>query len=399
MGSGVNHIKHNSRKARATFPLEVCAPLLISELSHKLGHEIGNPLTSIISISTIIERFNEPSVNNEKRIAQARSIISEAWKISTLVEKYVVLVSDRELAPTDCDISDIIRKTLRKLNSASEFVSDEIVLRFDSESPPYAHVDEQQLIIVLKELIVNASEAIRKLQDPNHNANISIEVKTTPANVVIEISNPISEPCSGELADLFKPMNSQFGGTNRLGIGLTVASKILDDHEGVLEIENYNSNDSCYFLARILLPAHTDTKSDDSTQNKDDQTQPSKNNSLSVLIIEDQETVASAIRKILEFSYKKKVAHIQCECVNGPEAIQLIKEGRHFDAILCDVNLSPINGMSVYRTLEACRPEDLKRFAFMTGAATLPDEKLAPCLSKPFEPEQLLALVQSLLEA
>ena len=102
---------------------------LLSEIGHKFGHEVGNPLTAIISLASILGRtipadkdsidalFSgqvtaAPAAPQTSKAAApndvdrlklvlsrlpdyANSITQEAWRISALTETLVFLLSDR----------------------------------------------------------------------------------------------------------------------------------------------------------------------------------------------------------------------------------------------------------------------------------------------------------------
>ena len=49
---------------------------LLSDLIHKIGHEIGNPLTSIISLASIIERFGGPTAGAGQTTLEPEKLLS-----------------------------------------------------------------------------------------------------------------------------------------------------------------------------------------------------------------------------------------------------------------------------------------------------------------------------------
>src|SRR5262245_24972844 len=107
--------KHSTRvgKVKLNFT-DIRAEELLSHLIHKLGHEIGNPLTSIISLGTILERFSISAPGRgetlppEKIASYASSIIDEAWRISSLTEKLVLTLSNRRGNPVASDLGKSI---------------------------------------------------------------------------------------------------------------------------------------------------------------------------------------------------------------------------------------------------------------------------------------------------
>lgn len=72
----------------------------------------------------------------------------------------------------------------------------------------------------------------------------------------------------------------------------------------------------------------------------------------SILVVEDEETNWFLIRDILEgFQALTTWAEV------GPKAIDLIKCGERFDAILMDINLPSMDGLEVTRKIKLLRPD------------------------------------------
>jgi two-component system cell cycle response regulator DivK len=72
----------------------------------------------------------------------------------------------------------------------------------------------------------------------------------------------------------------------------------------------------------------------------------------SILVVEDEETNWFLIRDILEnFQAITTWAEI------GPKAIDLIKSGEKFDAVLMDINLPSMDGLEVTREIKKIHPD------------------------------------------
>ena len=119
-----------------------------------------------------------------------------------------------------------------------------------------------------------------------------------------------------------------------------------------------------------------------------------------MLIVEDEATVASAMKKIIELGLSEH--RTECHCVDGSACLKLLESGAVFDAILCDLNLKESSGRFIYETIVKDHPTFCNCFAFLTGdshraeAINFLRSTGRPYLLKPFEPEQLLTLVTDL---
>ncbi len=82
-------------------------------------------------------------------------------------------------------------------------------------------------------------------------------------------------------------------------------------------------------------------------------------------------------------------------------ALRFIAEGERFDVILCDLMMPQMTGMDLYAVLASEYPDQAERMIFMTGGAFTPaarsflDDIGNQVLDKPFDREQLRALINS----
>jgi DNA-binding NtrC family response regulator len=114
------------------------------------------------------------------------------------------------------------------------------------------------------------------------------------------------------------------------------------------------------------------------------------------LIIDDQPSVAQALRRMLTREH-------QVEVTNDPRSAiaMLSAEQEDFDIILCDLMMPVISGDEVYGEVVKERPELAERFIFMTGGAFTArgsqflEQVYAPVLHKPFNVARVRDLVRS----
>lgn len=120
------------------------------------------------------------------------------------------------------------------------------------------------------------------------------------------------------------------------------------------------------------------------------------NDSLPVLVVEDDAPIARLIRMHLEVAGLK----VKC-CGNGDEAIMLLQEGG-FCAVVLDRMLPGSGGMRVLRFIRR-NPEEMLPVLMVTALGQTADrvqglnEGADDYLAKPFEPEELVARLQALL--
>ncbi len=114
---------------------------------------------------------------------------------------------------------------------------------------------------------------------------------------------------------------------------------------------------------------------------------------LRVLVIDDEEGVRKAVRRVLS-------AHDVVLCADGASGLAEL-EARRFDVILCDFNMpGGLSGLEVYGAIAERWPQLAPRVVFLSGgtltAEHAPERLPCPWLDKPFLPDELRRLVASI---
>jgi CheY-like chemotaxis protein len=82
-----------------------------------------------------------------------------------------------------------------------------------------------------------------------------------------------------------------------------------------------------------------------------------------VLVIDDEETVCTAIERILDDT------HDVVSAVKAGDALAMLAEGALFDVILCDLMMPEMTGMEVHERLSSSSPTQAEQMVFLTGGA------------------------------
>ena len=383
---------------------------LLSELVHKIGHEIGNPLTAIISLGSLLQRVSkdpEGLSNFEKTGSYIDSMVKESWRVGLLNERMVLLLSSRpnnqELSP----VRRVVEKAVQRLQSDSDFVDlDPEITLHDEECT--IQIDPGQFQVAISELLRNAHIESKEVDKPSR-IKISAS-QNDDGETVVEVSNPFSSPLPEDLSQVFRPFVKGQETKKGSGLGLAVVWSIVEKAGGKLEVEEDRKSGKDTFSTRITVPPSKlveielggSKSSKNNNQSDQSLTPASFPESIRVLVIEDEMMVATAIEKILSVTIGKK-AELNTQILSGKQAVEKIRAGALFHAVLCDINMKDINGKEIHQILKQERPEILDSFAFITGDKSSPDLQSfmknsgCPWLHKPFETEDLVDLVEKLI--
>ena len=122
-------------------------------------------------------------------------------------------------------------------------------------------------------------------------------------------------------------------------------------------------------------------------------------NGKSVLVIEDEPCIALVcMRTLTTEGFQVDIA------INGEIALEMWMK-KDYDLCISDIRTPRMNCIELYRQLESECPESVYKFIFTTGdmlsgnVKTFLEETGRPCLPKPFAPENLRAIVKTVLVA
>jgi CheY-like chemotaxis protein len=244
---------------------------------------------------------------------------------------------------------------------------------------------------VFVNLLVNAAHAIpdghagenevtveaRPLAD----GRVAVEVRDTGVGVAPEILPRLFEP-------FFTTKPRAFG----TGLGLAICHGIVQAHGGVIEVESAPGQGACF---RVILPGSAPGEAEAAAPAP---AVPAPRRAR-VLVVDDEPQVCEAVTRLLGREH-------QVEAVTQSRAaLELIRSGARFDAVLCDVMMPDMTGVQLHDAVVALAPAQAARFAFMTGGVfsgetqRLLRQARRPVLEKPFDREALSTCVRQLTAA
>jgi signal transduction histidine kinase len=213
--------------------------LAIIEQSRKrfigeISHELRTPLTTIRSTLQGIadeilsveeeEELIQISINEIKRISQ---LIDDLADLSALEEKAVILYKQKT------SITELVEACILQLSLQAK--QKEIVIEKEVEAAILARVDVDRLKQVCINLLENA------IKHSRIGAIVKINLKTENSFIVINFENSGDEIPSHILPFLFDRFykTDQSRSQKGNGLGLTIAKKIVELHDGDINVESH----------------------------------------------------------------------------------------------------------------------------------------------------------------
>jgi CheY-like chemotaxis protein len=145
------------------------------------------------------------------------------------------------------------------------------------------------------------------------------------------------------------------GGIREANLGLAVARATVRAHGGEIIVRKRTGGGA---VASIVLPAFEDGTSAVASRREEASAQRRR-----LLVAEDDPLVLRALTRVLARDFE-----IAAAC-NGREALDLVRAGRTFDAMLCDLIMPELSGIELHALLLREDPELARRTVFLTGGA------------------------------
>ena len=207
-------------------------------VARKIAHEIKNPLTPIqLIIDSLKNKYTDLlDENNKKSFNEKVKTINKQVK---LIEKLVNEFSDFARMPKPIFKKTNLRKVLNDCLKLMKINDDTIKIDFICDDNIYIKADVEQINRVFINLIKNSIESLNEKYQKNGDFKKKIIIEIREINDYIEIltiDNGTGFKTTN-LSDVSKPYFTTK--KNGSGLGLSIVVKIINDHNGTIEFQNY----------------------------------------------------------------------------------------------------------------------------------------------------------------
>jgi CheY-like chemotaxis protein len=222
---------------------------------------------------------------------------------------------------------------------------------------------------------------------------IRVVTRQSGADVVIEVRDTGVGIPEENLERVFEPFFTTKPVGVGTGLGLSICHGIVSGFGGRMSVESRVSQGSTF---RVILPAAAGARpAEPATQAS---VEPAPGRRGRILVVDDEPMIGVAIRRTLQRE------HEVVTTTSAREAQARLRDGEHFDLILCDVMMPEMSGVDLHQELSSQAPQLAERMVFLTGGAFTPNARAFlsqvknPRVDKPFSAEELRALVRARLE-
>ena len=230
----------------------------LGEMAATMAHEIKNPLAGIEVMAGLLRR----QVPDQGAHALVNDIINEAKMANAIVQEMLDFVRPVRLQLDRASLAEALHGAVTMADGKAN--RGDIVVNLQvPDALPMIQGDRHQLAQVFANLLINAYEALSgrgtvtlaaRLLQPGEEGALLPDGDESVATVIVEVT----DTGPGVPADVADKMFNPFFTTKPQGsgLGLAVVRKIVDAHEGRIDVTSQPDKGTCF---RVTLPVeHTD---------------------------------------------------------------------------------------------------------------------------------------------
>ncbi|MEO7402269.1 MAG: ATP-binding protein [Burkholderiales bacterium] len=357
-----------------------------------LAHELRNPLGPIRNAVEILARLDDAQPKARpildiirRQIQQMVRLLDDLLDVSRVTQGKVTL----QRRPTE--ITEFINRAVEATSELVKERNQQFTLDLPAV-PLYVDGDAVRLAQVFSNLLQNASKYTQA------NGSITLRAESKGESVVIRVIDNgmgISAKAMPSVFELFaqdeRTMARSQGG---LGIGLTVVRRMVELHEGTVEVSSGGRNQGSEFV--VTLPRLDHRGEAEIAPRAVGLLAPTP---ARVLVIEDNVDAGAVLAELLSQSgHKVEVA------LDGQAGLDLCDRFNPH-VVLCDIGLPGMDGYEVAIRMRERRPTKGPALVALTGYGSAKDHERSMAagfdhhLVKPTNPEVLLRIIDSAMRA
>jgi signal transduction histidine kinase len=352
-----------------------------------LGHELRNPLAPIVtSLELMRSRPVADPMAARAQAAMERQVVHLTRLVDDLLDVSRVTTGKIELRRERVDLGTIIDRAL----SLSKPILDDRGQALVVEVPDRGvelNADVTRLVQVISNLLINAS----KYSEASTQVRLCAERTGGEGDeVVIRIIDEgrgIDAEMLSRIFDSFVQVKNDRGG---LGVGLTLARRLVELHGGVISGRSEGLGHGSEFIVTLPVAPAAPGGVDDETGTGPIRVQVEQSSSaLHIVLIDDNADIRETMQQLLEC-----LGHQVVVAADGLSGLELVLKERP-QVALVDIGLPGIDGYTVARRLRQQLPAGTLRLVAMTGFGQSSDRDQALAagfdshLIKPARTEQI----------
>lgn len=203
-----------------------------------IAHEIGNPLSSIMSSIDILKEY---PMNEKQRVDYYDQILRDSQKIDMLLQEFLDFRKQENRPKTEGNINSLIKEAIDEISEDRR--KEGIDLHLDlSNSLPMLIMDPERMKIVFVNIIQNAYQAIE------NDGYIHIRTIKLESGIRIRISDSGAGIEESVITQIFDPFFTTKEVGAGFGLGLFMCSQIITQHHGTIKVDSTHGQGTIFTI-------------------------------------------------------------------------------------------------------------------------------------------------------
>lgn len=306
-----------------------------------LAHELRGPLAPLSNMLQIL-KHSDPDTERPKQAlgTMERQLDQMVRLVDDLLDVSRITRNNLALRKETVELASIMRQSVEVCRSLADGAHHALTVRMPSEAI-YLHADPVRLTQVFNNLLGNAC----KYTEPG--GRIDVTVRRDGNCVVVAVKDTglgIPPEKLDSVFDMFMQVDQSLerarGG---LGIGLTLAKRLVEMHDGTLEAFSEGLGHGSEFVVKLPILVEA-PRADISTEPKVEEGAKSTHR---ILIVDDNADSAASLAMLLNLTGNEtQIANDGLEAVAAAEQF-------HPEVVLLDIGLPKLNGFEVARRIRS----------------------------------------------
>jgi two-component system NtrC family sensor kinase len=214
----------------------------LGELAAGVAHEINNPLTGVLTFSSLMLKKVDKAHPWKKDL---ENIVQQTTRCRNIVRGLLDFARQRKPDKKEWDIHSIIDQTITLVENQARFQNIKISKEFKTDMP-LLFVDADQIQQVFMNIIINAADAMG-----GNGGALTIKTDMKDGMAEISFTDTGCGMSKEHLSKLFAPFFTTKEPGKGTGLGLAISYGIVQSHNGEIDVESELEKGSTF---RIKLP-------------------------------------------------------------------------------------------------------------------------------------------------